>query len=165
MKTSKEHLDWPGALTPFRTNVTIMLKPSADPTYPTQDVVLKVNIVREEALDHLRILTGSPRWVRTNLKEYQEKMNAMDPDRYQYWSYPMNVFSWNRLSRRVFFLLNLRFPPYDKWVDSTVEILIRVNKFHLIEITPPLPLDIEPYEVKSIPVNIKNKGHYRCNLH
>jgi hypothetical protein len=160
MDTNKENLDWPGADTPFKTNVTIFLKPSADPTYPSQDVVLKVNIVREEVLDHLRILSGSPKWVRTDLDLYKEKMNAMDPDQYQYWSHRMNIFTWNRISRRVFFLLNLRFPPYDKWVDSTVEILIRVNKYHELRIFPPPPQDIEPFEVKTIPVTVKNIGSH-----
>jgi hypothetical protein len=160
MDTNKENLDWPGAEDPFRTNVTIMLKPSLDPTYPSQDIVLKVNIIREEVLDYFRILSGSPKWVRKNLSGYQEKMNAMDPDSYQFWSNPLNTFMWNRVSRRMFFLTNLQFPPYDKWVDSTVEILIRVNKYHQAKITPPSPQEIQPYEVKSIPITIENKGSH-----
>jgi len=160
MKTSKTDLDWFGAETPFRTNVTIQLKPSVDPTYPTQDVVLKFNIVREEALNHIRILSGTPRWIRTDKELYIEKMNEMDPDLYKYWDSFFNIFMWNRLNRRVFFFLNLRFPPYDKWVDSTVEILIRVNKYHQVDIIPPEPVEIEPYEVKSIPVTIKNIGSH-----
>ncbi len=160
MDTNKENLVWPGAEKPFRTNVTIMLKPSLDPNYPSQDVVLKVNIVRTEVLDYLRILSGSPKWVKNNLQEYKDKMNAMDPEAYQFWSYPINTFMWNRVSRRVFFLSNLQFPPVDSWVDSTVEILIRVNKYHLADIIPPLPQDIQPYEVKSIPVTIINLGSH-----
>jgi hypothetical protein len=160
MKTSKKDLDWPGAETPFRTNVTIQLKPSEDPNYPTQDVVLRFNIVREEALNHIRILSGSPRWIRTHKQEYLDKMNEMDPDQYKYWDSFFNIFMWNRISRRVFFFLNLRFPSYDKWIDSTVEILVRVNKYHQINIIPPDPLEIEPYEVKSIPVTIKNIGSH-----
>jgi len=160
MDTNKENLNWTGAEDPFRTNVTIMLKPSLDPTYPSQDVVLKVNIIREELIDYFRILSGSPKWAKKNLQEYKDKMNAMDPEAYQFWSYPFNIFIWNRLSRRIFFITNLQFPPYDKWVDSTVEILIRVNKYHQADIIPPLPLDIAPYEVKSIPVTIKNLGSH-----
>jgi len=160
MKTSKEHLDWPGAETPFRTNVTIQLKPSEDPTYPTQDVVLRFNIVREEALNHIRILSGTPRWLRTDKQLYIDKMNEMDPDQYKYWDSFFNIFMWNRINRRVFFFLNLRFPSYDKWVDSTVEILVRVNKYHQVDIIPPDPLEIEPYQVKSIPVTIKNIGSH-----
>jgi hypothetical protein len=160
MKTNKENLDWPGAEDDFRTNVSIQLKPSVDPNYPTQDVVLRFNIVREEALDHLRILTGSPKWARTQKQLYLEKSEEMDPDRTPFWKSPFSKFMWNRLSRRIFFFANLRYPAYDKWIDSTVEILVRVNKFHLADIVPPLPLDIEPYEVKSIPVTIINKGSH-----
>ncbi len=160
MDTNMENLDWPGAEAPFRTNVTIMLKPSLDLTYPSQDVVLKVNIIREELLDHNRIRKGAPKWVKTNLSGYQEKMNEMDPDMYQFWSYRINTIVWNTLSKRVYFLLNLNFPAHDKWVDSTVEILVRVNRYHQAKILPPLPQDIQPYEVKSIPITIINLGSH-----
>jgi hypothetical protein len=160
MDTNMENLEWPGAEQPFKTNVTIMLKNSLDPTYPTQDVILKVNIVREEVLAHTRIRSGAPAWTRNNLQGYKDKMNAMDPDAYQFWSIPINRITWNLLSKRVFFFTNLQFPPYDKWIDSTVEILVRVDKYHEAIITPPSPQDISPYEVKSIPISILNIGSH-----
>ncbi len=160
MDTNKENLDWPGAEDPFKTNVTIMLKTSADPTYPSQDVVLKVNVIREELIDYLRILQGEPKWVRTHQKEFIEKMNDLDPDKPKYWNDFTFRIMWRLVSRRFFFITNLQFPPHDKWIDSTVEILIRVNKYHQAEIVPPLPLDIEPYQVKSIPVTITNLGSH-----
>lgn len=160
MDTNMENLDWPGAEDPFRTNVTIMLKPSADPTYPSQDIVLKVNIVRTEILDHNRIRSGYPKWVNTHREEYEEKMTEMDPNIGKFWSNPINRFVWNRVSRRFFFLTNLQFPPSDTWVDSTVEILVRVNRYHQARIDPPLPQEIEPYEVKSIPITITNLGSH-----
>ena len=56
--------------------------------------------------------------------------------------------------------MNIGLPAYDKWIDSTVEILIKVDKYHLAEIKAPLPLEIEPYQVKSIPVSIRNIGSH-----
>jgi len=158
MDTNTENLIWPGAEQPFKTNVTIMLKPSLDPTYPSQDVVLKVNIVREEVLDHLRIVSGAPKWVKNNLDEYVEKQKSLYPDRTPIWNKGyVNIY---RFVKWAFFFMNLRYPSYDKWVDSTVEILIKVSKFHLAKIIPPPPLDIKPYEVKSIPVTIQNLGSH-----
>jgi hypothetical protein len=160
MKTNLENLDWPGAEDDFKTNVSIQLKPSIDPNYPTQDVVLKVNIVREEALTHLRILSGEPKWVRTHHEEYLQKSEEMDPGGDPFWASIPNRIFWQILNRRVYFFANLVYPAYDKWIDSTVEILVRVNKFHLADIVPPLPLEIQPYEVKSIPVKIINRGSH-----
>jgi len=161
MDTNTKNLNWSGAEDPFRTNVTIMLKPSLDPTYPSEDVVLKVNIVREELLDHNLIRSGAPKWVFTHHKEYIEKMDKMDPTRFKFWDSASSIIMYRLLGRRLFFLMNLlQFPSYDKWVDSTVQILIRVNKYHQAEIIPPLPLDIKPYEVKSIPVTIRNLGSH-----
>jgi len=158
MDTNTENLNWPGATQPFRTNVTIMLKPSLDPTYPSQDVVLKVNVVREEILDHLRIVSGAPKWVKNNIDEYYEKQKSLYPDSKPIWN-PVYVRIY-RVVKWAFLFLNLRFPSYDKWVDSTVDILIRVNKYHQAKIIPPPPLDIKPYEVKSIPVTIQNLGSH-----
>ncbi len=156
MKTNKENLDWPGAEQPFKTNVTIMLKPSVDPTYPTQDIVLKVNIVREEVLDKLRLLSA-PKFAKTHKEEYFEKAENMGVP--PYWT-DINYFMYNRITKHSLFLMNAQLPSYDKWIDSTVEILVKVDKYHQVEVIPPLPLVMEPYQVKSIPVTIKNLGSH-----
>jgi len=160
MKTNRENLNWTGAEDPFKTNVIIMLKPSVDSAYPTHDVVLRFNIIREETLDHLRILYGAPKWVRTQKEEYIEKQKEIDPLNEPYWSRITSTILYNRITKWLFFKNNLKFKPIEKWVDSTVEILVRVNKYHQAEIVTPLPLDIKPYEVKSIPVTIKNIGSH-----
>ena len=64
------------------------------------------------------------------------------------------------ITRWFLWLNNIVLPNYDKWIDSTVEILIRVDKYHQLEIVPPLPLEIKPYQVKSIPLTIKNLGSH-----
>lgn len=76
MDPNKENMNWPGALTPFKTNVTIMLKPSVDPRIVTQDVILKVNIVREEALNKFSILSP-PKFPMKYKDEYLEKVKDM----------------------------------------------------------------------------------------
>jgi len=160
MDTYMDTLDWPGAEDPFRTNVTIMLKPSVDPTYPTQDVVLKFNVIRTLTLNHIRMISGSPKWVRTHKQEYIEKQKKLYPNKTPYWVDPAAKFLYNHFTKWFFLLINLREPSFERRIDSTVEILIRVNKYHQVDIIPPESVEIEPYEVKSIPVTIRNIGSH-----
>ena len=95
MRTNKENLNWPGAEDPFKTNIKIMLKPSEDATYPTHDVVLKFNIVREEILDKARIRSGAPKWADPQNQEYIEKQLEVDPDKTPYWSIRGMKFLYN----------------------------------------------------------------------
>ena len=167
---NRKNLDWPGAEAPLRTNVSIMLKPNVDPRIVTQDVVLKVNIVREEVLDKLGILKGVPEFVRTHKEEYIRKCEELDVPAFFYLT-PIMIPMYNLLSKYSIFLMNLQLPFYDKWVDSTVEVLTKVDKFHLAEIKSILPQEIEPYQAKSIPITIRNIGSHidtynfrvRCN--
>ncbi|EMR73361.1 hypothetical protein MBGDN05_00347 [Thermoplasmatales archaeon SCGC AB-539-N05] len=41
-----------------------------------------------------------------------------------------------------------------------VDILVKVNRFHLIEIVPPKPMEIGPDQLTSIPVEVKNTGSH-----
>ncbi|ENO12011.1 hypothetical protein MBGDC06_00744 [Thermoplasmatales archaeon SCGC AB-539-C06] len=41
-----------------------------------------------------------------------------------------------------------------------VDILVKVNRFHLIEIVPPKPMEIGPDQLISIPVEVKNTGSH-----
>ena len=159
MKTNKENLNWPGAEQPIRTNMTIFLKPSVDPSFPTRDIVLKVNIVREEILDKVRILTGPPRYPITYKDEYLEKQGELKTKNI-WWASSFNMISQFFLGRFTILAQNLPLPSYDKWIDSTVDVLVKVNPFHLLEIPPLEPLEISPYEVKSIPLTIINTGSH-----
>jgi len=40
------------------------------------------------------------------------------------------------------------------------DILIKVEKNHFAEIIPPTPIEIKPYELKSIPVTVRNLGSH-----
>ena len=158
MKPNKKNLDWPGAFTPFKTNVSIMLKPGVDPRVVTQDVVLKVNIRREEVLDKLGILT-MPSFVTDYPEQYKQKCEEIGVG-------PMLINQYPGPKYYRFFvgptltLQNWVLPWYDDWVDSTVEVLIKVNKFHLVDMLPVPTQEIQPYEVKSIPISIKNIGSH-----
>ena len=160
LNTNTKDLNWPGAETPFKTNVTIMLKPSVDPSIVTQDTVLKVNVVKEEVMDKFALLKGVPEFVKTHKGEYIQKCTEEGVKPFFYLS-PIAIPEYNLLTKYFLFLGNLQFPFDDINVDSTVEILIKVDKYHLAEINaPPMPIEIEPYEVKSIPITIKNIGSH-----
>ena len=102
-----------------------------------------------------RILGGAPKWVRTQKPEYIEKELEVDPKSDPIWSSKIYTFFYNLILKCQWFLVNLRYPAIDKWIDSTVEVLVRVNKYHQAEIIPPLPLDIEPYEVNQYLLQLK----------
>lgn len=157
MRTNKNNLNWPGAEQPLKTNMTIMLKPSVDPTFPTRDIVLKVNIVREEVLDKFRILSGPPKYAKT--QEYLEKINDLGVPN-PYWDTRLEIFGYRLFFKYSMLLMNLPLPNYDKWIDSTIPILVKVNPYHQVDIPPPLAVEIEPYQVKSIPLTIKNIGSH-----
>lgn len=157
---NRENLDWPGAETPFRTNVSIMLKPNVDPSIVTQDLVLKINIVREEALDKIAILKPVPDFVIKNKEEYIQKEEELGLSPWFYKN-PGQILLYNIWTRFFLFFINCPLPIYNKWVDSTVEVLVKVNKYHLAEIeAPATSIKIEPYQVKSIPVKITNIGSH-----
>ena len=155
---NKENMNWTGWDTPFKTNVTIMLKPNVDPRIVTQDVILKVNIVREELLNKFGILSP-PKYPIKYKDEYIEKVKEMGI-RNPYWDTTYEILLYKLFVKYSVFLMNIGLPAYDKWIDSTVEILIKVDKYHLAEIKAPLPLEISPYQVRSIPVSIQNLGSH-----
>jgi len=157
MRSNKNDLNWPGAEQDLKTNMTILLKPSVDPTIPTQDIVIKVNIVREEVLDKFRILSGPPRFALT--QEYIEKTKEIGHET-PYWDNGIDYMIHFLFGRFTVLLMNLPLSSYEKWIDSTVEVLVKVNTYHKIDIPPLLPQTIEPYEVKSIPLTIKNIGSH-----
>ncbi len=164
MFPNRDNLNWPGADLPLKTNVSIMLKSNdVDPSVFTQDIVLKVNIIREEALDKFGILRGVPDYVMDNREEYLKKQEELGAPPfftsaflYYYYKIPIPFVG----GAGTLWWINREYPLYEKSVDSTVEILIKVNKYHLAVLEPPGEVNIEPYEVKSIPINIKNLGSH-----
>jgi len=157
LKPNRNNLDWPGAETPFKTNVTIMLKSNVDPTVVTQDTVLKVNVVKTESLDKFGLLRGAPQFVKTHREEYIQKCEESGEKAWFTGSY---VLMYNLIGKYSIFLSNVQLPLLETTIDSTVEVLIKVNKYHLAQITAPQPLEIQPYEVKSIPITIQNIGSH-----
>ena len=74
MRPNRKNMNWIGAEAPFKTNVSIMLKSNdVDPSIFTQDIVLKINVVREEIIDKLGILKGVPEFIKTDHDEYIKK--------------------------------------------------------------------------------------------
>ena len=162
MQANRENMEWFGAETPLKTNVSIRLKSNIDPSIVTQDVVLKINIMREEVIDLLRIAKGIPEYAKKTSEQYEEyikkehELGFTNP----YWSKPFNVVYGSTFLRAVLLIWNLN-APKEPWVDSTVEILIKVKKYHLAKIDSPIsPVEIEPNQVKSIPVTITNMGSH-----
>lgn len=161
---NKKNLNWPGWDTPFKTNMTVMLKPGIDPKTVTQDVVLKVNIISEQVIDKVGLMFIPPYAWRGDTTEFEKRLEEIgepnllkrdfsgiffQPSGFLYTPFAVPV----ALRRSVL-------PNIDIWVDSTVEILIKVDKFHLADIEP-IPLqEIQPFEVKSIPITIKNIGSH-----
>jgi len=43
---------------------------------------------------------------------------------------------------------------------SYIDLLVRVNRFHLLEITPPKQMEIEPNEILPIPIQVQNLGSH-----
>ena len=160
MRPNRKNMNWIGAEAPFKTNVSIMLKSNdVDPSIFTQDIVLKINVVREEIIDKLGILKGVPEFIKTDHDEYikkEKELGIKNP----YFSNPSMILLHNLMGKYFIFLLNARLPLYDRWVDSTVKILIKIDKFHIGEIKPVPLVKIKPYEVKSIPVPIINRGSH-----
>lgn len=153
-----KNLDWPGAETPFKTNVTIMLKPGVDPSVVTQDTVIKINVYKTEVLDKFGLLKGAPQFAKTHKEEYIQKCYKFSEIP---WFTGSNITIYNLLFKYTMFLNNAVLPLVDTSLNGEpVQVLIKVNKYHLAEITPPLPLEIQPYEVKSIPVTIQNIGSH-----
>ena len=113
---NKKNMDWPGALTPFKTNLTLKLNPSADPNYPTQDVILKVNVIREEVGDLLRFISP-PTYPRTFREEYLERT----ADQYRYFDTPLKYLTYRLISWWTLMLQNFRLPAYDRYIENTVE--------------------------------------------
>ena len=159
MYPSRKTVFWPGADQPFKTNVSIMLKPNVDPRIATQDTVLKINIIKEELADKIGILKGTPEYVFTQREEYIKKCEEVGLG--ALFSKPINVILWKIYFNFNFFILNLPLPNYEKGLNSVIEILIKVDKYHQAEIKPlDSSVKIEPYQVKSIPINIKNLGSH-----
>ncbi|MCK4365455.1 MAG: hypothetical protein KAW45_05350 [Thermoplasmatales archaeon] len=156
MSANKKNLDWPGAECLLRTNMTVKLNPSADPSYPTQDVVLKVNIIREEVFNPLVFLTP-PTYPITHREEYLEKTKD-DPRKWFYT--PMDYINYTLFQGWGLILSNLQLEPYERRIDSIVNILVKVTKDHRAQILSPEPMEIRPYDVMSIPVTIKNIGSH-----
>jgi hypothetical protein len=160
IKPNQNNLNWLGWDTPFKTNVTIMLKPGVDPRDVTQDIVLKVNIRRTDILDKLQ-LWHLPAYVNDYKEEYIQKCEDIGVQ-------PQLINLYQGGSQLIYMLFaggtmtrnNWVFPFVDDWIDSTIEVLIKVNKFHLADILPIPTQEIQPYEVKSIPLTIRNIGSH-----
>ncbi len=162
---NRKNLDWPGAEIPLRTNVSIMLNSNnVDPSNLPQDTILKINIVREELLDKAGILRGTPDYGQKRLhpelfEEYVKKETEIGAEPYFKTGFGYPIW-FKTLGQWFIFLLNRQLPPYDKFVDSVVEVLVNVKRYHQAEIEPPETFTIEPYAVRSIPLTIKNLGSH-----
>lgn len=159
MKPNRENLNWPGAETPFKTNMSISLNPNIDPSIIPKDIVLKINIIREEVIDKIGILKGVPNCIKNNLDEYIKKEKELGMKNI-YFESRFNRILHNLIGKYFIFLLNARLPTHDRWTDSTVKILIKIDKFHVGEIKPIPLIKIKPYEVKSIPISVINHGSH-----
>jgi len=144
LEPSKITTDWKA--TPYdalKTKLTLRLNPSVDPNYPTQDVVLKVKVIRKEVIGSI-----------------------LTPPKYptEFFSSPITKISWCLISGWYFQLLNYfsmgRKFVFEEEIFPPVEILIKVKKDHFAEIIPPSPMEIRPNQVLSIPVSIKNLGSH-----
>jgi len=155
---NRNDMNWPGWDTPFKTNLTIKLNPSADPYYPTQDVNIKINVIREETSPNVLTYLIPPSFPLTHTEEYLEKAPKSKQGTY-YWYPPTKYLLWFQIGPTLV-LKNLQAIPYDRKVENVVDILVKVKKDHYAEIISPPPLEIHPYEVMSIPVTIKNLGNH-----
>lgn len=156
---NRNNLNWFGAETPFKTNVKITLKPNINPSIVTKDTILMVNINKTEVMDKIGILKGSPRYTSKYNAEYVQKAKEIGEPNI-YFETPFKRFLFNHFTKWSIFLMNSQNPSVQSGIDSTVQILIKVNKFHLAEVTAPPPMSIQPYDVKSIPISIKNVGSH-----
>jgi len=158
MYPNKKDMNWPGADTPFKTNLTLTLNPSADPYHPTQDLNIKINVIREEVVGSRLTFLTPPTYPLTHTEEYLEKTKDQKVRSF----YPASLY----LNYFIFFtgpslmLINLANPLYDRYVENVVNILVKVEKDHRAEIIAPPPIEIQPYQVVSIPVAIKNMGSH-----
>ena len=159
MEPNRNNLNWPGAEAPFKTNMTISLNPNIDPSVIPEDFVLKINVIREEAIDKIGILRGVPDCIKNNHDEYLEKEKELGIKN-PYFAKKSTILLYNLLSKYFIFFMNARLPLYDKWVDSTVNVLVKIDKFHIGEIKPVPLVKIKPYEVKSIPISVINRGSH-----
>ncbi|HEC94352.1 MAG TPA: hypothetical protein ENI45_00110 [Thermoplasmatales archaeon] len=143
LQPSKETTDWKA--TPYdslKTKLTLKLNPSYNASYPTQDTVIKVKVIRREVIG-----------------------NIITPPKYHigFWSNPLIHLIWPLFSGPMFQWINYRSYNGFIWEEEIfppVEILIKVKKDHFAEIIPPPPMEIHPNEVLSIPVAIKNLGSH-----
>ena len=159
MYPNRYNLEWPGAYDPFMTNVSVRLKPNVDPRIVTQDVVLKINVIREEISDKISFLKGAPEFIKKYRDEYIQKEEEIGGK--AWFADPSYVFLFNLFSRYYFFIINLPLPYYEERIESTVEVLIKVDKYHLAELkAPESTVNIEPYQAKSVPIAIKNRGSH-----
>jgi uncharacterized membrane protein YciS (DUF1049 family) len=162
LHTSKKSLDWPGSDQLLKTNVSIRLNPNVtDPSMFTQDIVLRINIWREQTMDKLSILSGAPSYAYLSSPDYEEytqkqKELGIDP----YFKTRSTVLILSTYAKWSLFFVNLQFPDYEKLIDSTVEILLKVNRYHQLDLIAPETVKIKPYEVKTIPVSIQNIGSH-----
>ena len=125
---NRHDLDWDGAETPFKTRASIMLKKDVDPRLVTQDFVLKINVTRTESIDKLGILQGLPEYITKDKEEYIKKEKELYPDLEPFfYRSPIMIPLYYLQTRFIVFFMNLPYPNVDDWVDSTVEVLVKVN--------------------------------------
>jgi len=152
---NKKNMDWPGANTPFKTNLTLTLNPSADPYYPTQDVNIKVNVIKEEVSPGRLTYLFPPAYPLTHTEEYLQKTEG----RRRYF-YPTSKYLIWLVTGPSLIIMNLQNPAYDRRIENVVSILVKVEKDHQAQIIAPPPMEIQPYQVLSIPVTIRNLGSH-----
>ncbi|MDG6219148.1 MAG: hypothetical protein QCI00_06885 [Candidatus Thermoplasmatota archaeon] len=159
---NRQNLDWPGADLLLKTNVSIMLKSNVtDPSMFTQDILLKINIWRESALDKYGLLRGTPEYVIRDYEEYARKQEELDTGTI-YFENPLYRYVIGKTTLAFNLFMMNRHIPFPSYTDlmTTVEVLLKVNRYHQLDLRAPETIEIQPYEVKSIPVNIQNIGSH-----
>jgi len=137
---NRKTTDWSVSAPFFRTNLTLTLNPSVDPSYPTQDVNLTVRIIRKDV--------NGGMWL---------------PPKYYvgFWKNPVVHITWPITSGILFTLINSQIIGKTEITEEhPVNVLIRVKHDHFAEIIPSPPMEIHPGDVLSIPVAIKNLGSH-----
>ena len=157
------NLEWTGQDNVLKTNFTFELMPSDDATNPTEDIIFQIKVIRQD-VSNPRLMRFSPEFASwKNLPKNKDKLNEYTtaPSGQSYWTH-INRIMWNSFTGFTFWLINKMagLPDVNEYVDSIVNLLVRVKKDHFAELIPPEPINIRPNDVISIPVAVKNLGSH-----
>jgi len=121
-------------------------------------LILTSNIPRDAALpSEILLQIKVMRWTTAG--------NLYLPPKGQRWPFMLKSLGWflaatGVTSPHAFGTLYSGKRTTDETEISYIDILVRVNRYHLAEITPPQHMEIEPNELLSIPIQIQNLGSH-----